>query len=158
MAALTAPRSVARYGVNTGYPERLPGVGMAASTIIYAGAPICVNASGYAVNASAATGLITAGLAQENFENTATPDTWAQPGFIGTGANNGLYCEPEPGVYPFNAGASGTPTMANYGADLYWVDNQTVTTTSSGSSIAGIMVGIDPNTGLILVLLGVNFK
>lgn len=125
--ALTADRLIkTRAGTNYSDP-------VAATTKIYAGALVVLNAAGNAVPASTATGLITRGVAQEQVDNTA-------------GAAGDLNVETRPGVYPFkNSASTDAITRAEIGDDCYIVDDQTVAKTNGSStrSVAGKIVDLD---------------
>lgn len=124
---LTADRLIkTRAGTNYSDP-------VAATTKIYAGALVVLNAAGNAVPASTATGLITRGVAQEQVDNTA-------------GAAGDLNVETRPGVYPFkNSASTDAITRAEIGDDCYIVDDQTVAKTNGSStrSVAGKIVDLD---------------
>lgn len=104
-----------------------------ASTTIYGGALCCLDASGWLVPGSTATGLITRGVARANADN----------GSGGDGAING---ETETGVYRFeNSASSDEITRAEIGDTAYIVDDQTVAKTNGSStrSAAGTIVDVD---------------
>lgn len=107
---------------------------VAASSLIYAGALVCVNSSGFAVKGSTSTTLKAAGVAQQRVDNSA-------------GADGALRIEVDrAGAHLFaNSAAGDAITLADLGASVYIVDDQTVAKTSGSSSrsIAGKVVDVD---------------
>jgi len=104
-----------------------------ASTIIYAGALVCLNAAGYAVPGATATTLVAAGRADAQADNSA-------------GANAAINVKVRAGVFRFeNSASSDEITIAEIGDNCYIVDDQTVAKTdgSSSRSVAGKVVQID---------------
>lgn len=127
MSALTADRNTpARPGTDFGFP-------VAAATLIYAGAIVCLNAGGYAVKGSAAVGLKTVGMSRSRVDNSA-------------GANGALMVPVERGTFRFaNSAAGDAIVLADVGADCYVVDDQTVGKTdgSGARSVAGKIRDVD---------------
>lgn len=106
---------------------------VAASTTIYAGSLVCLNASGYAVPGSTATTLKARGVAQEQVDNSA-------------GAAGAQEIETRRGVFPFaNSSSTDQITRADIGSTAYIVDDQTVAKTNGTStrSVAGIVRDVD---------------
>ena len=101
-----------------------------ASTTIYQGALVALNA-GYAVPGSAAASLTCVGVAQE------TKVGGASDGFV--------KIKVLAGMYNWDVKGGDAPTQANAGAVVYFEDDHTVRLTSTGSSAAGVLVGIDPD-------------
>ena len=100
---------------------------MAASVLIYAGAMVAINSSGYATKGQTATGLRGAGVAQEHADNA-------------TGAASDISVKVRRGCFRFANSASGDAiTLADVGSDCYMVDDQTVAKTSGSNtrSVAG---------------------
>lgn len=106
---------------------------VAASTKIYAGSLVCINASGYAVPGSTSATLKARGVAQEQVDNSA-------------GSAGALRVESRRGVFPFaNSTSTDEITRADIGASAYIVDDQTVAKTSNSSarSVAGVIRDVD---------------
>jgi hypothetical protein len=127
MAALTKDRNTTRRdGVQYSDP-------VAASTKIFAGSLVCLNAAGNAVPGSTATTLLARGVAQEQVDNSA-------------GSAGDLRVESRRGVFPFaNSASSDEITRAEIGDNAYIVDDQTVAKTSGSStrSVAGVIRDVD---------------
>lgn len=106
---------------------------VAATTKIYTGTIVCLNAAGYAVPGSTATTLKARGVAQQQVDNSA-------------GAAGDLTIETRRGLFKFGNSASGDLiTIADINADAYIVDDQTVAKTNGSStrSVAGKICGVD---------------
>lgn len=106
---------------------------VAASTRIFAGSLMCLDASGNAVPGSTATTLTARGVAQEQVDNSA-------------GAAGDLRIESRRGVFPFaNSAAADEITRADIGANAYIVDDQTVAKTDGTAtrSVAGVIRDVD---------------
>lgn len=106
---------------------------VAASTRIFAGSLMCLDAAGNAVPGSTATTLTARGVAQEQVDNSA-------------GAAGDLRIESRRGVFPFaNSAAADEITRADIGANAYIVDDQTVAATDGTStrSVAGVIRDVD---------------
>lgn len=104
-----------------------------ASTKIFGGSLVCLDASGWAVPGSTATGLIARGVALKQADNSS-------------GANGAINAETEQGIFPFENSASADEiTRAEIGDLCYIVDDQTVAKTdgSSSRSVAGRIVDLD---------------
>ena len=129
MTALTKDRNtVRRDGVQFSDP-------VAATTRIFAGSLVCLNASGYAVPGATSTTLKARGVAQEQVDNSA-------------GAAGDLAIETRRGVFPFaNSTSTDEITRADIGATAYIVDDQTVAKTSATNtrSVAGVIRDVDSN-------------
>lgn len=127
MAALTKDRNTARRdGVHYSDP-------VAAATVIFAGALVCLNAAGNAVPGATSTTLVARGVAQQQVDNSA-------------GAIGDLRVETRRGVFCFANSASGDLiTKAEIGDNAYIVDDQTVAKTSGSStrSVAGVIRDVD---------------
>ncbi|MEO0036228.1 MAG: hypothetical protein RLZZ501_2251 [Pseudomonadota bacterium] len=124
MAALSADRDTPEiYGRQFGRP-------VAAGAVIYAGALACLDATGYAVPASAVAGLTGDGRAEETIDNSA-------------GAAGAATVRVRRGV--FRWANAGDVTRAAIGDPAYAVDDQTVSADSSGStrSAVGTIEDID---------------
>jgi len=104
MAGLTRDRATSyREGVELDYP-------VAASTKIYAGSLVCVNADGFAVPAADTSGYVFVGVALEQVDNSAGAN----------GAKN-LRVRRQ-GVFEFDAASI---TQAMVGDPMYAVDDHT---------------------------------
>jgi hypothetical protein len=140
MAALSAARGPDQLG---NYPYvHLWRVPVKAATKIWKGAA-CVIDAGYLAPARTATGLITAGVARNTFDNS-------------TGAAGAVVGEVERGVFAFNNSSAGDLiAQANVGADCWFVDDQTVALTNGGAtrSRAGRIIQIEG--GMVYVEIGV---
>jgi len=107
--------------------------GIAADTVIFAGALVCLSATGYAVPGSTATTLTADGIANDTVDNTG-------------GANDDLQVPVERGVFRFaNSAAADAITRAEIGDNCYIVDDQTVAKTdgTASRSIAGKIEDVD---------------
>lgn len=102
--------------------------GVAASTKIYAGSLVCVNASGYAVPGSVATTLKVVGRAEEQVDNSAGADA-AKTITVRRGT--------------FKYANAGDVTIAHLETNIYINDDQTVSSVSTGKSVAGKCVAVD---------------
>ena len=127
MTALAADRNTpVRSGTDFVRP-------VAATTIIFAGSLVCLNAAGNAVPGSTATTLVADGRAEEYVDNSA-------------GAIGDKTVRVRKGVFRFANSASGDAiTKAEIGDDCYIVDDQTVAKTDGTStrSKAGKIVDVD---------------
>jgi hypothetical protein len=104
MSGLTRDRATSyREGIEVEYP-------VAASTRIYAGSLVCVNAAGYAVPAADTSGYRFAGVAMEQVDNSAGADGATQVRVR------------RAGVFEFDAASI---TQAMVGEAMYAVDDHT---------------------------------
>lgn len=131
MAALTGPRpQTARLGDDAVVPLwKLP---VKAATKLWAGAGIVIEA-GFATPARAATGLLSAGVAQETVDNTA-------------GAAGDKVVAVRRGPFKFNNSTAGDAiAQADVGKFCYWVDDQTVAKTdgTGARSPAGLIFQVE---------------
>lgn len=127
MTALAADRATPR---RDGKLLNLP---QAASSLIYAGALVCVNSSGYAVKGATSTTLKAAGVALKRSDNSA-------------GTDGALTVPVQRGAWQFGNSASGDQiTLADIGSTAYIVDDQTVAKTNGSStrSAAGKIIDVD---------------
>ncbi|MDM7928670.1 hypothetical protein [Blastomonas fulva] len=128
MAALTQDRATPRLAEGNVFSRDV-----AADAVIFAGAIVCLSATGWAVPGSTATTLVADGVAQEPVDNTG-------------GANGDVKVRVFKGVFRFgNSAAADAITRAEIGDDCYIVDDQTVAKTSGTNtrSIAGKIVDVD---------------
>ena len=126
MAALTAARDTSEIS-NGARHLILPVKG---STTIYQGALVALDASGYAVPGSKAATLTAAGRAEETVANT--------------GADGEVSIRVARDVFVFdNATDAGKLTAAHVLKPCYIADDQTVTATADGASVAGLVIRVD---------------
>lgn len=127
MTALTRDRNTLRRdGIKFVDP-------VAASTLIYAGSLVCLDASGNAVPGSTSTTLRARGRAEEYVDNRA-------------GVAGARTIETRRGVFPFaNSSGADEVTRTDIGATAYIVDDQTVAKTNGTStrSVAGVIRDLD---------------
>lgn len=121
--ALTANRNTPAF-----LPSPLRSYPVAASTKIYAGSLVALNSSGYLVPGSVATTLTAVGRANALVDNT-------------TGGNGALYCEVEQGTFAWVNHSS--LTLSAVGDLVYIYDDESVTSSASGTSIAGTVAKVD---------------
>ena len=127
MAALSADRNTP---IRTAEDFEFP---VAASTLIYAGSLVCINASSLATKGAVATTLKCVGVAQERADNSA-------------GAASAIRVKVRRGCFRFaNSASADLIALADVGADCYIVDDQTVAKTngSASRSIAGKIRDVD---------------
>lgn len=128
MTALSADRIAPQRATGDWFSDPVK-----ASSAIYGGALVVLDASGWAVKASTATGLTVRGVAVKAADNSA-------------GANGDVNVETERGVFRFaNSASTDAITRAEIGDVCYIVDDQTVAKTdgSSARSAAGTIVDVD---------------
>lgn len=145
MAALTAA-ILAKFLNDEPVIHTLP-LPIKASTIIYGGATVAIDSSGYAVPATAATGLKVVGIAEKTYDNSA-------------GTNGALWMHATCGAFTRDVGTSGDAlAVTDWGATVYAIDDHTVgkTTASGTRSPAGIFLGFNTDgTPFFLVNYQVN--
>lgn len=145
MAALTAGRKTPRFADS---PRYYP---IAASTTIYAGSLVGLNASGYLVPMAATSTLICVGVASTR----GGLDRWDNS----AGANGDLNVEVFEGVHRFgNSAGADAIGVTEVGKACYAVDDQTVSKTSSSGTrpIAGIVALKDADGVHVAVGLSVS--
>lgn len=124
MTALAADR-------NTPYQDaELIAVPMAAATTIYAGSLVAANASGYAVPGSTATTLTALGRAEEQAVNAGS-------------AGDKTVLVRRDKAFQFANDGSDPVVQGDLGKSCYITDDQTVSHTSTGKSVAGKVMGLD---------------
>ena len=127
MAALAAPRNtVARSGDLIEPPVK-------ASTKIWQGGMVAIDAAGYAVPAGATAAHKVLGRAEDTFDNSS-------------GANAAIKARVSKGVFRWNNSASGDLiALTDIGASCYVVDDNTVAKTSDTGArpVAGIIFDVD---------------
>ena len=159
MADLINARPIARYGAQDDiFPPIYGPIGIAANLLIYGGAMVGTDANGNMVNADAAACTQVVGCARKTYYNRTTDPSG--------GAAGAVLGEIVSGVFPFSISTDGGAiTNANRWQELYVVDNQTVSLTSTtGAGVnrlpAGYLVAIDtlggPTNGMAWVQVGEN--
>lgn len=135
MAALTKDRkTVYKDGDLVAYPVK-------ASTEIFLGAMVCIDATGYAIPGSDTAGLEFVGVSQENADNSA-------------GANGDISVQVRArGVHEF--AASGL-AITDVGADMYISDDQTVAASTTNSILAGKLKVFDTATNAPVELMPIS--
>lgn len=128
MPALTADRTTPkRRAARLSLP-------VAANAVIYAGALVCVSATGFATKGALSATLKAAGVAQQRVDNTG-------------GLDGAVRIEVDrEGAHVFaNSAAADLITLADLGSTVFVVDDQTVAKTSATStrSAAGKVVDVD---------------
>lgn len=123
MAALTNVRDTSELG---GKYIALPVKG---ATTIYQGAIVAVDANGYAIPGKKAASLKAAGRAEETVENKG-------------GAGDAVI-RVSRGTFVFENSTSGKITAADVLSLCYMEDDQTVTKTGTGASVAGLVIRVD---------------
>lgn len=122
MAALTADRnSPIRAGDMYGRP-------VAANAVIFAGALVCLDASGNAVPGTEAEGLTADGRADTHANNAG-------------GAAGAMQVTVRKGIFRWDN--AGDIDRTDIGGTAYIDDDQTVTATSTERSAAGVIVDVD---------------
>lgn len=128
MTALTEARtdSMEQVGHNHRYP-------VAANAVIYQGAQVAINGTGYLVPVTTATGLAAVGIATESKDNTG-------------GADGALSCKTKRGVFRMDNSTAGDEiTRSDIGSACYGVDDRTVAKTDGGGTRSAVGVVDDLN-------------
>lgn len=138
--ALTSQRNTPEYQT----PRRLI-VPVEASTEIYLGSLVGVDASGYLVPAT--TAVVVLGRADRVFNGTP-----GQDGDNSAGAPGAISMEVVRGCFSWDIHSSDI-AQANVGNPAYAVDDHTVSSSSNAGArpIAGRIMGLDPQTGGVFV-------
>ena len=142
MTAATRARDT-KKALGTPIPPQ-QGHPMKSGVTIYKGTMVCLNA-GYAAPFTAATGLVSLGIAMETKTNS--------------GADGFAEISVEPGLAMNIANQAGNlVTQAICGTPCYAYDDQTVGATAGGArSAAGIAVRVNPD-GTVRVLMGLGIN
>ncbi len=137
MAALTKEKKILELNGDRVVPK-LYDLAVKASTKILSGALVCIDATGYAINASEALGQTPIGVAQNTADNTS-------------GNSGDLLVRVLAGVFKFVNGDS--IAITELGKTAYIVDNQTVAKSdnSGARSVAGIIIRVDADGVYVLV-------
>lgn len=127
MPALTTARDTQRRpGVRISVP-------LAAAARVFEGGIVCINAAGWGTKGATSTTLKAVGVAESTVDNSS-------------GANGDLAVEVLRGWHKFaNSTSTDAITLADYGAQCFLVDDQTVAKTNGANtrSVAGIVRGVD---------------
>lgn len=104
---------------------------VAAAKVIYEGALVAINASGYAQPAAKAADLVAAGRAEERVDNSA-------------GANGDKQVMVRRGVFVWDNSATAASQVKDTDClkECYIEDDCTVTMASTGTSPAGVVIGV----------------
>lgn len=122
MTALTKDRNTPyRSGTDVSHP-------IAASALIFLGSIVCLDDSGNAVPGSTSTTLVAAGRASETVDNSA-------------GATGDDFIPVQRGVFQYVN--DGSIDRTHIGSDVYIVDDQTLSSVSTGKSVAGKLIDLD---------------
>lgn len=141
MTALAQDRKTDKLGTeDVAYPVLLK-YPVEAATSIYGGALVAINAAGNAVPASAIGALKCIGRAERQCLNLATGGT-VSPDGIANGVAGSILVPVRQGVYYFNVNADSTVTKANFGANVFASDDNTVSLSDAGGTrpYAGFLV------------------
>jgi hypothetical protein len=124
-------------------------VGQATSTTLYVGALVATNASGFLVAGSTATTLKAVGVLG------VQPHLRPASSYTNSGANGAQELQVQLGVFKFNNDAGDPLAVANTGGPCYITDDETVSVTATGKSLAGTFLGLDDD-GQAIVDVGVH--
>ena len=105
---------------------------VAADAVLYLGGLAVLDASGDAVTATAATGLIARGVNLESIDNTG-------------GLDGGQSISVESGVWLMDNDPTDPLDRSHINSNCYILDDQTVSALATGRSIAGLVKDIDGN-------------
>ena len=127
MAALSADRNTP---IRTAEDFEFP---VAASTLIYAGSLVCINASSLATKGAVATTLKAVGVSEHRADNSG-----------GVAGAIRVRCRKGPHRFA-NSAAADAITLADVGNDCFIVDDQTVAKTNGSNtrSVAGKVFDVD---------------
>lgn len=146
--ALSSPRLTARYGVPGVSPIQIVQGPIADDVVIYAGAMVSKDSSGYFRPARTNTTDVALGRARQTYDNTV----------VGHAAG-ALSVQVEAGVFYWkNSGSSDEIAGDDVGATAYVVDDETVALTNGSSSrgAAGRIIAVDTdgfNAGQVAVAM-----
>lgn len=135
MTALTESRS---RDFGAGVPKEPASHPVAASTRIFKGAYVCLNAGGYLV--PALTGLAAgsyAGIAEEEVDNS-------------TGANGDQNCLVRQNYTEHGVAVVGATDRTDIGTKVYASDSDTLTQTSTSNPEVGVIENVDPAGGFLV--------
>ena len=163
MTALLADRKADQLGMPSEVIPTLLRYPVEASTAIYGGALVAINAAGNAVPASAIGALKCVGRAERQTINLAqSAGGTTSPDGIATGLAGSISVPVHTGAFYFNINADSTITKANFGANVYASDDNTVSLSDAGGTrpYAGFIFDAPisatvPNMGSNAALVGV---
>ena len=138
MANLSGPRVTDQLGENAKIQQLV--LPVAANAVIYAGAQVDLNASGYAVPAATNTTGRAMGRAEQSIDNTG-------------GADGALKIIVRRGAFKWGNSASGDAIdNTKIGLDAYVVDDHTVALTDNSGARhkAGKIIQVDPDGGVFV--------
>ena len=116
-------------------------IGVAAAAVIHAGGLTVINSGGFAAPGSEATGLLAAGRAEHQADNSG-------------GANGAITVKIKRGIFRFaNSEGGDAITAAQIGSACYIVDDQTVAKThgTNTRSVAGFVDDVDEHGVWVLI-------
>ena len=140
MTALSSPRSTPSLETGKNVFRTFP---VAANAIIYPGAQVALNATGYLVPVTALTTLTVIGIAVPKRQQMTRLLGYIDATGLADGA---MECEVQSCIALMVNGSTSI-TKADVGKDCYAVDDQTVAKTNGGAtrSVAGKITGVDAN-------------
>lgn len=108
-----------------------------ANAKLFAGGMAAADASGFAIPGAKAASLTTLGRIETSVDNTG-------------GADGAVTVTVKRGTFKFENDATNPVTAAHIKKDCYFIDDQTVTSLSTGSSKAGVVLGIAQDGQIIV--------
>lgn len=141
MAALVTDRKTDKIGTEDIVDPVLLQFPVEATTAIYGGALVGVNAAGNAVPLSALASVKAVGRAERQAINLASGGSAGA-----TGAAGSISVLVRQGLFLFNINADSAVTQANFGANLYASDDNTISLSDAG--------GVRPYIGFVLAAPG----
>lgn len=109
------------------------------ATVIYDGSLVAVDANGFAVPAAKATALTAAGRAEQYVDNLA-------------GADGALTILVRRGVFRWSNASTGAVAAKDVLKSCYMNDDESVTITATGSSVAGKVLGLEDGDVIVETL------
>lgn len=106
---------------------------------IFDGALVALDATGYAIAGDVAVGLLAAGRAEEFVDNTS-------------GADGDVTVRVRRGVFKWANDTVGPVTSEDLLKPCYILDDETVTITATGASVAGTIIGIEDGEVIVETL------
>lgn len=140
MTALAADRQKYQSRVWRGPTASYP---VAASTKIYHGGMVALNASGYLVPGSNTAGLAVVGVAEETVDNTS-------------GADGALRCKVSTGMYKFENSGTKAVEQGDAGRPIFVEDDQTVADETTKGIVAGLLVEVETDGVTLLIFPGLS--
>lgn len=143
MAALTQDRKSEKLGTEEAVYPGLLKYPVEASTSIYGGALVAINANGNAVPASAIGALKCVGRCERQALNLATGGT-VSPDGIANGTAGSIKVTVRQGIFYYNINADSTVTAASFGANVFASDDNTVSLSDGGGTRPYVGFVVDP--------------